>query len=229
MRVRRTTGVAAVVSIFLTMHACASSSSAPRSEPAPRADSADLAELEALYLARADSARMRYTQADVAFMQGMIAHHTQALVMSGLAPDHAGSDPLRTLAARTINAQNDEISTMVAWLRERDEPVPDIEVSGVHLTVHGGGDTSAMPGMLSDAQMDELEAARGSEFDRLFLTYMIQHHSGAVTMVRNLFGTDGAALDDAVFKIASDIQVDQTTEINRMQSMLETMEREDRS
>jgi uncharacterized protein (DUF305 family) len=211
MRVSSTRAIA-FASFFLTLQACAGSTAATSSPPAPSADSPDLAELEALYQARADSARMRYTQADVDFMRGMIAHHTQALVMSRLAPTHAGSDALRTLAARTINAQNDEISTMVGWLEDRGE------------AVDGATHMASMPGMLTDEQMDELAAAHGEEFDRLFLTYMIQHHSGAVTMVHELFGTDGAALDDTVFKIASDIQVDQTTEINRMESMLRAMQ-----
>lgn len=213
----------AVVSVFLTLQACAGSTGATSSRPSPSSGSDDLTELEALYRARADSARMRYTQADVDFMRGMIVHHTQALVMSRLAPTHAGSDALRTLAARTINAQNDEISTMVGWLEDRGESVPEIEISGTHMMVDGAMHMGSMPGILTDAQMDELAAAHGEEFDRLFLTYMIDHHSGAVAMVRDLFGTDGAALDDTVFKIASDIQVDQTTEINRMELMLEDM------
>lgn len=229
MRTSRITGTVGLVSIFLAVQACAGTSgSRPEPVASPAGDAADLAELEALYRARADSARMRYTQADVSFMQGMIAHHTQALVMSRLAPERAGSAALRTLAARTINAQNDEIATMVAWLRERGETVPRIDVMGTHMSVRGVGDVASMPGILSDAQMRELEAARGEDFDRLFLTYMIQHHAGAVTMVHDLFGTDGAALDEAVFKIASDIQADQTTEINRMQSMLDAMQNEDR-
>ncbi|MGD2046504.1 MAG: DUF305 domain-containing protein [Gemmatimonadota bacterium] len=214
----------AFVSIFLTMQACAGSTATTSPGPSARPDSADLTELEALYRARADSARMRYTQADADFMRGMIVHHTQALIMSRLAPTHAGSDALRTLAARTINAQNDEISTMVGWLEDRDESVPEIEISGTHMMVEGAGRMESMPGILTDGQMQELAAARGEEFDRLFLTYMIEHHSGAVTMVHDLFNTDGAALDDAVFKIASDIQVDQTTEIHRMESMLEAMQ-----
>jgi uncharacterized protein (DUF305 family) len=178
--------------------------------------SADLAELEALYYARADSARMDVHEADVAFMQGMIGHHAQALAMSELAPGRAGSQALRTLAARTINAQNDEIESMQGWLAERGQEVP--EARHDHASMH-----ASMPGMLSPEQMRELEAARGLEFDRLFLIYMIQHHSGAVTMVHELFATDGAALDDTVFKIASDIQVDQMTEIDRMQLMLDAI------
>ncbi len=195
--------------------ACAGAPTTPASAPSATG-SADLAELEALYYARADSARMNVHQADVAFMQGMIGHHAQALVMSELAPERAGSQALRTLAARTINAQNDEIESMRSWLAERVQEVP--EVRHDHASMR-----ASMPGMLSPGQLRELEAARGLEFDRLFLTYMIQHHSGAVTMVHELFATDGAALDDTVFKIASDIQVDQTTEIDRMQLMLDAL------
>jgi len=197
------------------------------SQPAPRsARSEDTAELEALYRARADSALMRFTEADVHFMTGMIAHHAQALVMSSLAPSHGASPTVQTLTARTINAQEDEIETMRAWLQDRDQPVPEIHISGTSLRIDGlEHDMGPMPGMLSDAQMRELDAARGSDFDRLFLTYMIQHHSGAVTMVHELFATDGAALGDVAFKIASDIQVDQASEIDRMERMLEALPR----
>jgi uncharacterized protein (DUF305 family) len=147
--------------------------------------------------------------ADVHFMTGMIGHHAQALVMSAMAPTHGASESVQTLAARTINAQQDEIASMRAWLEDRGQPVP-----GDDDHAH---DMGPMPGMLSDQQMSELDAARGTDFDRLFLTFMIQHHGGAVTMVHELFATDGAALGDATFKIASDIQVDQTSEIDRME------------
>jgi uncharacterized protein (DUF305 family) len=154
----------------------------------------------------------------------MIGHHAQALVMSGLAPSHGAGASVQTLAARTINAQNDEIASMRGWLEERGQPLPEIHISGTSLMIMGTDhDMSAMPGMLSDEQMGRLDAARGEEFDRLFLTYMVQHHNGAVTMVHDLFATDGAAQGDAVFKIASDIQVDQTTEIDRMQLMLDAL------
>ena len=110
---------------------------------------------------------------------------------------------------------------MQQWLRDRGQPVPEVYSDGVGSTVRVPNDGMLMPGMLTGQQMGELEAARGPDYDRLFLTYMIQHHGGAVTMVQDLFATDGAALDEAVFKIASDIQVDQTTEIARMERMLE--------
>ena len=179
------------------------------------------AELEALYRARSDSARMYFTEADVRFMTGMISHHAQALQMAGLAPTHGVGPSVRTLTARTINAQRDEITAMQQWLRDRGQLVPEVPAGGVDPTVGVPDDEMLMPGMLTSQQMRELDAAKGLDFDRLFLTYMIQHHGGAVTMVHDLFATDGAALDEVVFKIASDIQADQTTEIARMERMLE--------
>jgi uncharacterized protein (DUF305 family) len=179
--------------------------------PAPVASASSEAAIER---ARADSARYPYTMADIAFMQGMIGHHAQAIVMSRLAPERSENPSLRTLAARIINAQRDEIAIMERWLRDRQQPVTD----STHAHQHMGH--AMMPGMLTDAQMAELEAARGDEFDRRFLRLMIQHHEGAVTMVTELFATDGAAQDQTVFRFASDAQVDQRTEIARMQRML---------
>jgi uncharacterized protein (DUF305 family) len=161
--------------------------------------------------------------ADVHFMTGMIGHHAQALVMAGWAPSHGASASLRTLAERIINEQRDEIATMQRWLRDRGLPVPEAKPEPMHMTMDGMDHEMRMPGMLTDAQMRELDAARGTEFDRLFLTYMIQHHEGAVSMVRTLFGTDGAAQDQAVFKIASDVSADQTSEITRMRKMLASL------
>ncbi len=191
-------------------------------EPAPQ-PTAENAEFEALYLARLDSAMMLFTDADVRFMTGMIGHHGQALVMSALAPTNGAGSTIQTLTARIINAQKDEIATMQQWLRDRDQVIPEVEITGTTMIVHGPEYAMHMPGMLTEEQLRELEAARGSEFDRLFLTFMVQHHQGAVTMVHGLFATDGAGLDEAVFKIASDIQADQTTEIARMELMLEEM------
>jgi uncharacterized protein (DUF305 family) len=163
--------------------------------------------------ARADSARYPYTSAVIRFMTGMIGHHAQAITMSELAPSRTDNGAIRTLAARIINAQRDEIGIMTRWLRERGQVVASAD--------HAGHDGHAMmPGMLTPAQLQELTAARGREFDRLYLRLMIQHHEGAVTMVTELFGTDGAAQDQTVFRFASDVQVDQRTEIARMQRML---------
>jgi uncharacterized protein (DUF305 family) len=169
--------------------------------------------------------RYPYTQADVDFMSGMIAHHRQALVMAEWAPTHGANASIRTLAERIINGQQDEIATMQRWLRDRGQPVPKpgaggMKVAGTDHAMHHG----LMPGMLTDAQMKELDQARGPEFDRLFLSYMIQHHRGALTMVEQLFGTQGAAQEQATFKLASDVSADQSSEITRMERMLAGLE-----
>lgn len=217
-----------------------------------RPAAARTAELEAIYKARTDSARMRFTEADVRFMTHMIHHHAQAVVMGRLAPTHGASPTIQTLAARIINSQEDEIAAMERWLADRGQPVPEAhfelpnlttyipESDSTHATDHAHHAPHAathapetthelshvvqqMPGMLTPEQLQELDQAEGPEFDRLFLTYMIQHHQGGVTMVDDLFGTDGAAQDEAVFRIASDIQVDQRTEIARMEQMLSAL------
>jgi len=191
---------------------------------------ADKAELEELYWAKIDSSKMNFTEADVKFMTGMIGHHAQALIMSELAPKNGASSQVQTLAARIINAQKDEIATMQNWLRERDQPVPEVNINGLNLMIHGTGmdhsNHMKMAGMLSQDQLVELSEAKGTEFDRLFLTYMIQHHSGAVTMVKTLINTDGAVQDEQAFRLATDINVDQITEIERMKLMLSQMSQE---
>jgi len=170
--------------------------------------------------ARADSARLPYVEADVFFMQGMISHHSQAIVMAKWAPTHGASDALQTLCARIINAQTDEIALMQTWLRDRHQRVPAAVPAPMPMKMNGMVMDMMMPGMLTDDQMKKLDAARGTEFDRLFLVFMIQHHSGAVSMVKDLFDTPGAGQDELTFKFASDVNVDQTTEIARMQKML---------
>ena len=170
--------------------------------------------------ARADSIRLPYTDADVSFMSGMIGHHAQAIVMSRWAPTHGASPSVLVLALRIINAQQDEIVTMQRWLRDRLKPVPEATATGTKMMMDGMEHVMLMPGMLTEAQMKDLDEARGPEFDRKFLTYMIQHHRGAVSMVKDLFGTYAAGQDETVFKFASDVNVDQTTEIARMEKML---------
>ena len=229
--------------VALAYAACAPTAGTPGAAPVPvpagpvstvGTPPANGAALEAMWRARLDSARTRFTPADVRFMTDMIAHHAQALGMSNLAPTHGARESVRVLAARIINAQRDEISIMQQWLRDRGQPVPEVHVDGWQVMVHtpgqdahaghaghgGHGADHVMVGMLTPDQMTELAAARGAEFDRLFLRYMIQHHKGAVTMVNDLFATDGAGQDEAVFKFASDVQVDQTTEVARMELML---------
>jgi uncharacterized protein (DUF305 family) len=155
-------------------------------------------------------------------MTHMIGHHAQAIEMAHLAPTHGASPSIRVLAERIINAQQDEIATMERWLRDRSLPLPGPADAA---NDHGGqgAHRMLMPGMLTPEQMGQLGAARGAEFDRLFLTFMIQHHEGAVTMVRQLFGSAGAAQEDTIFKFASDVSVDQTTEVARMRRMLAAM------
>jgi uncharacterized protein (DUF305 family) len=182
----------------------------------------------AILQARSDSARYPYTPADIAFMSGMIGHHAQAIVMAEMAPTHGANAEVTTLASRIINSQRDEIAIMARWLRDRLQPVPDttgrsMTMMDGHMMHTAGGDgamSGAMPGMLTAAQLTALDEAKGSAFDNLFLTGMIQHHSGAVSMVQKLFATDGAAQDETVFKFATDVNVDQSTEIARMQRML---------
>jgi uncharacterized protein (DUF305 family) len=166
------------------------------------------------------NAQRAYTAADIEFMDGMIGHHAQAIVMSRWAPTHGASPSLLILAERIINAQQDEIAAMQRWLRDRHQPVPEARPTGMRMMMNGVEHDMLMPGMLTEDQMKQLDQARGKEFDRLFLTFMIQHHRGAVTMVNDLFATNGAAQDMTVFKMASDITADQTTEIERMQKML---------
>jgi uncharacterized protein (DUF305 family) len=172
--------------------------------------------------AKADSLRYPYTRADVDFMSHMIDHHAQAIAMARWAPTHGASSSVRILAERIINGQQDEIATMQRWLRDRGQPVSQPDSAGTGMAMHGHehGHEHLMPGMLTEAQMKELDQARGSEFNRQFLTYMIQHHRGAVSMVEDLFGSRGAAQDETVFKFASDVSVDQSTEIARMERML---------
>jgi uncharacterized protein (DUF305 family) len=170
--------------------------------------------------ARADSARYPYTKADIDFMSGMIAHHAQAIRMSKLAPTNGASGSILTLASRIINAQTDEIVLMQRWLRDRNQTVPDASATGMKMMMNGMEHEMLMPGMLTEEQMKQLANARGPEFDKLFLTGMIQHHKGAVSMVKTLFDTYAAGQDELVFKFASDVNVDQTTEIARMQQLL---------
>jgi uncharacterized protein (DUF305 family) len=198
-----------------------------RSEAPVAPQPASPGEVSAIAKAKADSARYPYTKADVHFMSAMIGHHAQAIVISDWAPSHEAGPAVRRLAERIINAQQDEIATMQRWLRNRRLPVPEpaMSSSGAHPTgmkmrMNGAVHEMLMPGMLTEDQMRQLDQARGPEFDRLFLTFMIQHHKGAVSMVKDLFGSRGAGQDETVFKFANDVSVDQSTEIARMEKML---------
>lgn len=170
--------------------------------------------------AGADSARGGggdYTAADVRFMTGMIHHHAQAVLIAGWAPTHDASPSLRALCERIVVGQGDEIALMQRWLRDRHEALPDLNAA--HAMMPEMDPATMMPGMLTGEQLAQLDRARGREFDRLFLTFMIQHHRGAITMVNQLFG-QGAGEQERVYRFASDVFADQTTEIARMQKML---------
>jgi uncharacterized protein (DUF305 family) len=171
-------------------------------------------------IARADAVAAAYTPADVDFMSGMIPHHAQAIVMGEWCPDRAASAELRALCERIVISQRDEIRMMREWLGERGEVVPDSmatrHVMRMGNTVH----EMLMPGMLTDEELATLERASGSEFDRLFLTSMIRHHQGAITMVETLFSNPAAGQEGTVFRFASDVLADQSTEIQRMTDLL---------
>ncbi|MBO0720836.1 MAG: DUF305 domain-containing protein [Blastocatellia bacterium] len=169
--------------------------------------------------------------ADVQFMQGMIMHHAQAVEMTALIESHTENKELRTLGARISRSQSDEIKFMKRWLASRGQQVPE-EMHDMknmsemhhmnHMNMKMSHDPMAlMPGMLSAEQMDALRKAKGGEFDQLFLKGMIQHHGGALTMVKDLFDTAGAGQDAELFNFTTDVDSGQRAEIRIMQSMLE--------
>lgn len=226
--------IGGIIPLLAAVTVAAFSTAAPRSAAAqatPMPTPNMPGEAAAMAKARTDSARYPYTQADIDFMTGMIGHHSQAIVMANMAPTHGASSSVLTLAERIKNAQQDEIRTMQQWLMDRNQPVPDgnspmkMAMNGSDMNMNMSDTTheTLMPGMLTPEQMKQLDAARGPEFDRLFLTFMIQHHTGALTMVSKLFDSYGAAQDQLMFKYASDVNVDQTTEIARMKRMLVAM------
>jgi len=152
-------------------------------------------------------------------MQGMIMHHAQAVEMTALIPSHTENKDLRLLGARISHSQSDEIKFMKRWLAARGEPtsLPAKGMAGMDMSTDS---MALMPGMLTAEQMEALRKAKGAEFDRLFLTGMIQHHIGALTMVKNLFETAGAGQDAEMFGFATDVDTGQRAEIKIMQSML---------
>lgn len=154
-----------------------------------------------------------YTVADVQFMQHMIGHHAQAVTMTDMVPTHGAGPAMRQLAEKIDISQQDEIGFMKQWLRERGQVVPEPEA------MHG----MDMPGMLSDEEMARLDGARGAEFERLFLEFMIRHHEGALLMVEELFAAPGAGQEPDLFRFATDVDADQRDEIYVMQGMLNTL------
>ncbi len=164
-----------------------------------------------------DSGRRGYTAADVHFMSGMIYHHTQAVLIAGWAASHNAGPSVQTLCDRIVASQKDEIALLSRWLATRHEAVPHPDPE--HMMMADMNATHMMPGMLTAEQLAQLDRARGPDFDPLFLRLMIQHHQGAITMVNQLFAS-GAGEEEPVYKMASSVYADQTTEIERMQRML---------
>ena len=170
---------------------------------------------------KAPASAPKASRADVDFFQGMIPHHAQAVIMASQAASHGARDDIRVLCERIVVGQGDEIALMQYWLRTHGETVPDAK--STKMKMPGMDMMMLMPGMLTDEQMAALDKARGSEWDRLFLQGMIAHHQGAVGMVDKLLNSTDPANDDMVYKMASDVYADQTTEIERMTKMLATV------
>lgn len=182
------------------LSACAARADLPRAE-APQHQ--HMSELPA-------TAGPGFTVADVRFMQNMIGHHAQAIQMAALAPTHGASEKVLQLARKIDISQKDEIGLMKAWLVVRRQMIPD---DAAHAMM--------MPGMLTAEQFARLDAARGQEFDRLFLSFMIRHHEGALQMVEELFRSSGAGQDSDIFRFATDVDADQRDEIFAMQQLLD--------
>jgi uncharacterized protein (DUF305 family) len=160
------------------------------------------------------------SRADVEFMQGMIMHHSQAVEMTALIPSHTQNKQVRAIGAKISSSQADEIRMMQRWLAARGQPT-SMEMPGMPGMDMSGNAMALMPGMLTAEQMDALRKARGEEFDRLFLSGMIQHHGGALVMVKDLFSSPGAGQDAEIFNFATDVDNTQRAEIRIMQKMLE--------
>ncbi len=181
----------------------------------------------------------RHSEADVRFMQGMIHHHAQAVEMTALVPERTRSAEMLLLAQRIQAAQADEIQWMERWLERRGESLPPLGQGGAEVRhghhAHGGhghaghahaghgeghGDGAGMPGMLSREELDRLADARGAQFDRLFLEFMVYHHQGAILMVQELFASAEGGQEGETYDFAAHVESDQRMEIDRMRSML---------
>lgn len=178
-----------------------------------------------------NAVRSLYNAADVQFVQGMMAHHAQAIVMSALVTSHTTRGDIRTAARRIIVSQRDEIALMRRWLERRGQQVPMVDTTPIGTQpkpmpgmsmpgmANDDGHQMLMPGMLTPERLSELANANGAKFDSLFLRFMIGHHEGALTMVSKLFATSGATQESEIFQLASEIDSDQSAEIARMQAM----------
>ena len=208
MKTRRSVlGVACLVAVIVSGAAARQSNDSPDPKPRP------------------DLVRAPYSQADIDFMSGMIPHHAQAVIMAGWAPSHGARSDVGILCERILVGQRDEIAFMRNWLRDRGQTVPEATSTRHRMKMNGVEHDMLMPGMLTPEEMTALDKARGAEWDRLFLIGMIRHHEGAIKMVDDLFASYGALQDDDVYKFASDVYADQSTEIERMHKMLASLEK----
>ena len=209
--------IAAIVLTAAALGACRSATTAlgpPIVQPgAPGQPSQVLSSAQA-----SDLSRVQYTGADIKFMQGMIGHHAQAVEMVALVPSRTSSDAIRKLAQRIDVSQQDEMQMMREWLLARSQQIPDARA-------HHMMGATLMPGMLTVEEMECLTAATGSAFDRLFLEGMIKHHGGAISMVHDLFATEGAGQTPEIYSYASDVDADQRMEIDRMGSLLKELQK----
>ena len=212
--------------ILCALAACASSPSQKGPVLAPGAgvvSTGTPSTATAAAIATADSAARAFAPADVEFMQGMIPHHAQAVIMGKWAATHGARADVQRLCLRIVAAQSDEIGMMRRWLRDRKQDVPDSTATRHVMKMNGMTHEMMMPGMLSDDEMAQLDKARGPAFDRLFLNGMIRHHRGAISMVETLLSNGNAGHDESVFRFANDVVSDQSAEINLMLRMLDTV------
>lgn len=164
-----------------------------------------------------------FTRGDAVFMQGMIHHHAQALVMAAMATTHGASTRVQLLCKKIALSQRDEIGMMRTWLQFRKQEVPDTAPHSMVMDMPGMD--MNMPGMLTEAQMKKLESSKGLDFDRLFLEGMIQHHNGALKMVADLIASPPSGQEGEIFRFISDVDADQRAEIGVMQQMLYNLPR----
>jgi uncharacterized protein (DUF305 family) len=213
MKMKTVMRVAAFVGCSV-LGACATSSQAPAQQtppPTPPATTQPAAD---------SKVRNGYSLADVRFMQGMIGHHAQALTMSALIPQRTQRQDFRLMGERITLSQVSEIEQMTRWLQARGEEVPAKDAH-VHAAMGHG---ELMPGMLTEAELKQLEEARGVEFEKLFLQLMIKHHEGALHMVKQLFATPASGQEPELFMLSSDVDADQTAEIKRMRALLSQLQ-----
>jgi uncharacterized protein (DUF305 family) len=213
IRRRRTLCTASALAVLVALvAACTSDDDAPRAdETAPVVQLGAPGETNRVLTSEEISALdvPGHTDADVAFVHGMLGHHEQALVMTAMVGERAGRDDLTLFAERIDVSQRDEIAQLEAWLSDRGEATEP------HLA-HAG----LMPGMLTDAELSQLRAATGPAFDELFLQYMIRHHEGAVAMVEGLLTGGAGGQEPTLFQLAQHIELDQQIEISRMKQLL---------